>query len=203
MNTPCTFFDDNGRITSVAELSDETLEHYSSTEAQVLIGVVGDPMRHYVVNHALAEYTEAERSALAALAPGWTWHMPDRVAVDTRDLTTTRAHKNAAINAARLAANRTSFQFGGKDIACDELSALDIASVNGIVSLTGAMPPNWIGAWKAMDNTYVAIPDHAAWISFYAAMVQTGTANFNRAQSLKAALATATTNAEIDSITWE
>lgn len=122
--------------------------------------------------------------------------------VDARVLSATRADKNAEINAARLAANRTSFQFGGKAIACDELSALDIASMNGIVALTGSMPPGWPGAWKAMDNTYVQIPDRATWVAFYGAMVQAGTDNFTRAQTLKAQLAAAATNAAVDSITW-
>lgn len=123
--------------------------------------------------------------------------------MDVRTLAEAKAAKNAEINAARLAANRASFTFGGKAIACDELSALDIASMNGIVALIGAMPPGWPGAWKAMDNTYVSIPDRATWIVFYGAMVQAGQSNFSHAQTLKAALAAATTNAEIDSITWE
>jgi hypothetical protein len=119
------------------------------------------------------------------------------------DLEKARELKNAEINAARLTANRSTFEFAGKPISCDELSRGDIDGVNGIVSLLGAMPPDWPGAWKAADNTYVPIPDVATWTAFYGAMVAQGTANFAHAQALKALLALATTAEEIDAITWE
>lgn len=204
MTTDCTFFNlKTGEITYTAILSDETFEQHVTEGAHALLDVLGDKETQYVVDGSLVDFTPEELAAKRAMPKGWAWKMPERVAVDMRTLDEVRATKNAAINAARLAANRSSFAFGGKQIACDELSALDIAAMNGIVSLTGAMPPNWLGQWKAMDNTYVPIPDRATWISFYAAMVQAGTANFSHAQSLKAALAAATTNAEVDSITWE
>ncbi len=122
--------------------------------------------------------------------------------VQTATLAELKASKNLQINQWRLAANRSYFIFNGKQIATDELSALDIASTNGEISLTGAMPANWAGAWKAMDNSYVMIPDVAAWTLFYKTMVQTGLYNFGKAQTLKGALAAATTEAEINAITW-
>lgn len=131
-----------------------------------------------------------------------TWVSGALVWRDDRTIEGAKAMKNAEINQKRLLANRTSFLFAGKSIACDELSMLDIASANGIITLTGAMPPNWPGGWKAIDNTYVPIPDKATWVSFFAAMVQAGTDNFNHSQTLKSALAAATTNAAVDSIEW-
>lgn len=122
--------------------------------------------------------------------------------VDGRTLAQVKAQKNAEINTARLAANRTTFTFGGKAIACDELSRGDIDGVNGIVTLTGALPPGWPGGWKAVDNSVVLIPDVLTWTLFYGAMVAQGTANFNHAQALKATLAAATTIAEVEAIQW-
>ena len=124
------------------------------------------------------------------------------VEVDTRNLTDVKTAKNLEINAARMAANQNYFVYSGKHIACDPLSRSDIDAVNGIVSLLGTLPVNFPGAWKAMDNTYVTIPDKNAWISFYGAMVSQGTTNFTYSQTLKATLASATTLAEVDAIQW-
>lgn len=134
--------------------------------------------------------------------PTWPVGATGIVWVETAALEDLKAAKNAEINAARLKANRTSFQYGGKAIACDELSMIDIQSANGSVAITGALPGGWPGAWKAMDNTYVPIPDVATWTAFYQAMVDTGTANFNHSQDLKAQLAAATTPEQVAAIVW-
>jgi len=76
--------------------------------------------------------------------------------------------------------------------------------MNGYVSLNSAMPPGWasVGGWKAVDNTYVVIPDIAAWKAFYLSMFAAGNANFAKAQTLKAQLAAATTVEQINAIVW-
>lgn len=118
---------------------------------------------------------------------------------DSRTLTEIKAAKNQQINAARLKANRSSFMFDSKEIACDELSRSDIDAVNGVVSLLGIVP---ITEWKAVDNTYVQIPDKPTWVQFYLAMVQQGQQNFAKAQALKAQLASAETVEQVNSIQW-
>jgi hypothetical protein len=124
-------------------------------------------------------------------------------AVDqSAELPAFKARKNAEINGARLVANRLTFTFAGKEISCDELSRGDIDGVNGIVALTGALPPGFPGAWKATDNSYVPIPNVTTWIQLYGAMVSKGTANFAHSQSLKAQLEAATTNEEVEAIQW-
>lgn len=134
--------------------------------------------------------------------PGKRLRAADLQWVDARSLAEAKAAKNLEINASRLAANTSYFTFNGKQIAVDALSRSDIDASNGIISLTGALPGGWPGAWKAMDNTYVAIPDIATWTAFYAAMVTQGTANFVYSQQLKAALAAATTLEQVDAIYW-
>ncbi len=134
--------------------------------------------------------------------PGHRLRASDLQWVDSRTLEQAKEAKNAEINAARLAANQSTFTFANKQIAVDPLSRSDIDGANGIISLTGALPGGWPGAWKAVDNTYVAIPDISTWTAFYAAMVTQGTTNFVYSQQLKAALAAATTLQQVDAIYW-
>ncbi len=106
-----------------------------------------------------------------------------------------KAEKNVYINAERLRANQGSFTHAGKTFACDPLSRSDIDWVNGWVATSGNMPPGWIGGWKAVDNTYISLPDVASWNSFYLSIGIAGSANFAKAQAMKATLA-AITNVE-------
>lgn len=118
------------------------------------------------------------------------------------DLVALKAAKNAEINAARLAANFSTFPYADKAIACDQLSRSDIDGTNGFVSLYGSLPPGWPGGWKAVDNTYVPISSVAEWKAFYSSMFAAGNANFAKAQALKEQLEAATTPEEVQFITW-
>lgn len=113
-----------------------------------------------------------------------------------------KAKKNLYINASRGFANEQTFSHAGKTFSCDRLSRSDIDGVNGFVTLTGALPPGFPGAWKAVDNTYHPIANVAAWAAFYGAMVATGAAHFAHSESLKAALAAATTAEAVAAIVW-
>lgn len=128
----------------------------------------------------------------------WTGDLP----VPVVDLAPLKTQKNDEINAARLKANFTSFTHAGKVVACDELSRSDIDGTNGYVALNNAMPPGWPGGWKAVDNTYIPISTVADWKAFYLSLFAAGNANFAKAQSLKATLASATTAAQISAIVW-
>lgn len=118
------------------------------------------------------------------------------------DLDALKAAKNTEINAARLAANYTTFPYMGKLIACDALSRSDIDGANGTITLLGALPSGWIGGWKATDNTVVPITTLDNWKAFYEAMFAQGNANFAKAQQLKANLANATTPEAVAAIVW-
>jgi hypothetical protein len=111
-----------------------------------------------------------------------------------------KAKKNAQINASRLIANRGTFEFQGKQIAVDALSRSDIDGVHGFISATKSLPPGWPGGWKAEDNTFVSISTHEAWITFYSAMVASGTANFARSQGLKARVYACTTLEQVKAL---
>lgn len=122
--------------------------------------------------------------------------------VDSRDIGAVRALKSNEVNFWREQANSGSFTFAGKQISVDRLGKDDIAGISQEVSLTGALPADFPGGWKTVDNSYVAIPDVDTWKLFVKAMVAQGTANFVHAQALKAQVAAATTVAEIDAIVW-
>lgn len=113
-----------------------------------------------------------------------------------------RTRKCLEIDAARLAANSGTFQYLGKDIAVDALSRSDIDGVNGWVSLTGTLPDNWFGGWKATDNTVIPITSVAAWKDLYGALVAAGQATFLKSQQLKAHVAQLSTQYEMDLIRW-
>lgn len=113
-----------------------------------------------------------------------------------------RSQRRDYINAERLKANQGSFTYAGKQISTDALARSDIDAVNGLVSLLGAMPPGWVGGWKALDNTYVSIPDVDSWKAFYGAMVSQGLSNFAHSQTLKAQIDAATTVEEVNAIVW-
>jgi hypothetical protein len=122
--------------------------------------------------------------------------------VETADMATLKARKNDEINAARLLANQSYFDFADKQIACDEVSMLDIQCINAEVCLTRKIPATFPGYWKARDNTYTSIPDVATWTLFIQAMVTRGAAHFAHAQKLKADLIVAATPAQVEAIAW-
>lgn len=113
-----------------------------------------------------------------------------------------KAAKNVQINEWRAQANQTSFTHLGKTIACDALSRSDIDAVAGSISLTGAFPAGFPGAWKAMDNSYIMLPDTDAFKAMYSSMTLQGTVNFGHSQTLKADLSAATTVEQVNAVTW-
>lgn len=120
----------------------------------------------------------------------------------THNIPRMKLDKNAEINAARLAANFSTFTHAGKVFACDQLSRSDIDGTNGFVALYGTLPPGWPGGWKAADNSYLPIVTVEDWKAFYSAMFATGSANFAKSQALKARVELATTAEEINLIGW-
>jgi hypothetical protein len=126
----------------------------------------------------------------------------DIIARGVPNIPALKATKNTEINLARAAANQTTFPYLGKLIACDPLSRSDIDAVANSIGLTGTFPDGFPMAWKAVDNSYISIPDVSAFKALYAAMVAEGTSNFNKSQQLKATLASAVTEVDIGAIVW-
>lgn len=122
--------------------------------------------------------------------------------VEMASLEELRTAKNAQINAAWIAADSSAFSYAGETFRAEPDDVLRLNSINGYISLKREMPPDWIGVWKTMDDTFIALPDVASWEPFYTAFVMKGVTNYLAAQGLKAQLAAATTAAEIAAITW-
>lgn len=113
-----------------------------------------------------------------------------------------KAKKIEEINAARAAANSSTFPWQDKLIACDALSRSDIDGIANSIALNGTLPAGFPGAWKATDNTYIPIPDADTFKDMHNAMVAQGAANFIKSETLKAQLAAAETLEEVAAIQW-
>lgn len=122
--------------------------------------------------------------------------------VATIDLQKLKADKRQEINESRLQANFSTFLHNGKVIACDQLSRSDIDGVNGYVGINGTLPPDFPGAWKAKDDSYLPIASVDAWKSFYLSMYNTGLGHFMKSQQLKAQVDACTTVEEVEAIKW-
>lgn len=130
-------------------------------------------------------------------------HWPTMAWVEARDLQVMRQEKRAEIGRWRAQQDRLGFLFDGHRVACDPDSRGYIDAVNGEVALTGALPQDFPGFWRADDNTAIPITDAGRWRQFYQAMVAQGAANFRRSTELKARLDRAQTAEEVDLITWD
>ena len=126
----------------------------------------------------------------------------NRAIEEANALPNAKIAKNADINQWREDANLTSFPHLGKVVSCDNLSRSDIDGVAGNIALFGTFPAGFPGAWKATDNSYIMMPTIQEFKDMYASMTAQGSENFAHSQSLKTALAAATTQAEIDAIVW-
>lgn len=113
-----------------------------------------------------------------------------------------RAAKLAEIDSSRLAANTRTFPFSGKEFSVDALGRSDLDATAIYVALNNALPDSWPGVWKATDGTTVPITNVAQFRALYKAMVDTGTTNFIKAETLKAQVAAATTLAQLNAIRW-
>lgn len=120
------------------------------------------------------------------------------------DLGKLKEARNAQINAWKLEANSSYFEFKGKKFAYREADRIEIQAINNVVLLTGAMPsnPDWPAAWKADDNTWLPLPDVAAWTEFNLAIAVRGTTHFKYAQQLKLQLSNATSPEEVEAVRW-
>ncbi|GGX01392.1 DUF4376 domain-containing protein [Undibacterium macrobrachii] len=171
---------------SFAQCGDELFLCYSSSNSYVL-------QASEIANFAQRKYKV--QGGVLIVDPAWV--------EPVIDLAPLKAAKNKQINEWRLHANETSFTYEGHHIAADLMSKIDIIVTNGEITNQGAMPVNWVGGWKTMVNSvYVEIPDVDTWKQFHSALFNQGLTNFTHAQMLKAQLEAATTEAQINAITW-
>jgi hypothetical protein len=126
----------------------------------------------------------------------------EELATSAAELVSAKIARNNLINTWRETANFTTFPYGGRLIACDTLSRSDIDAVAGHLALFATLPTGFPGGWKATDNATIFPMGIDEFKAMYTAMTTQGTSNFNHSQTLKTALASATTMAEVDAIVW-
>jgi hypothetical protein len=90
---------------------------------------------HYVKDGVAREYPPNPNPSL------YVFSLDAEQWVDPRSIDDLKAAKNDAINAARAAANSSTFTFQGKQIAVDALSRSDIDAAHGAILMLQAMPP--------------------------------------------------------------
>lgn len=152
------------------------------------------------------------RAREAAGAAAWTrgWEVVPLTApeLDARQqeyavrLAQAKASRKADLNVWRVQADASYFEFAGKRIAVDDAAMRQILGTSATVALVGSFPEGWPGGWKAMDNSYVPIPDVDTWKELIREMGKQGATNFARQQQLKALVDEAVTLSEVEAITW-
>ncbi len=121
---------------------------------------------------------------------------------ETLSLSEIKAAKTAEITAERLLVDGDHFVYGGKSIRTADKDIFDMLIANSRITMSNSLPSNWPGGWKTIDNSYIPISSVSEWNSFFITMYDTGINNFYHSQSLKSAIANATTIAEVQAIVW-
>lgn len=200
--TECTYFDATGKITGTGMVNDDSLEAlFQMGAAGVLLEAHGSAAAQYVAfdesgNPSLAAYTEEERAALAALQPGWVWQMPERVAVDARELSATITKAVVMVDreadAARAAVVGDPVRVKEYERAQAQAEAFRDANFSGTVPPCVAC---WATAkeWTAQQATEDILAASARWL---------GALDGIRALRLqtKEDIRRATTNAQVDTL---
>ena len=177
--------DEAGCIHQAGQCADDELEIQQVAEGMTLCEGQASPF---------TDYFDGEKVVAkpARPSPHHAWDWNEKAWIDPRTLIDLKTAKREQINREWAQANLTGFMFSGKRIGTDALDRSNIDAINGSIALMQALPADWVGGWKAADNSYVGISTVNEWKAFYAAMVAQGQANFTRAQMLKGQIDAAT-----------
>lgn len=194
-----------GAILGTGTATEETLDAMIRFGATALLHVHADTTTHYVDltgdGPQLVEYTAGERAALAALAPGWVWQMPERIAVDQRTLSDAKNQAWARIKAARAAAEHAPFNCNGNLFDGDEVSTGRITGAVSLAMMAAMAGQSFANDWTLADNSIITLDGPAMMAVGIALGVRVG-AVFDIARTLRDQIDTATSAAQLDTITW-
>jgi hypothetical protein len=186
--------DIGGAVTGTGNCHEEFL-HLQGLNGDVAVAGIADPYKHYIVAGTLVEYTPAEMEAKNSLPPGWTWQMPERVAVDGRSLDQARARKWDEIKRARTQAQCAGFTWDGMTFDSNEASQLRIytaalgSSAGAAVKWTLANNQSVLLSAQQMAAVGVALSEHLS-------------RHHDTASALRAQIQAAPNPGAIDLITW-
>lgn len=189
-------YNEGGLILRTGSAPDTMINLQAQPGEFVLITDAGEDS--YVFEGVIHKYTEAELVSKNNLPTGWIWKMPERVAVDTRDLQAAKERAWTRIKTARAAAELADFTHNGNVYQADRERITGAVTAAILAQLSGA--PYSI-VWTLSNNTTVTL-DGPQMMGVGAALAQHIKDVFDTGVARRAAIAAATTNAGVDAIQW-
>ncbi|MET3134608.1 hypothetical protein AAKU55_004908 [Oxalobacteraceae bacterium GrIS 1.11] len=163
-------------------------------EGETVAEGVADYASQYVLDGEVRNYSDIELRLKNNLPRGWAWKMPERRAVDVRDLAQARAQAWQRIKDAREAASLAPFEYGGA------VYEADVAGI-GAAAQQAALDPAFRIAWRLLDNTLAAL-DAPGMRAVNAALFVRNSRVRAIADALREAINAARDAGALDAIAW-
>lgn len=186
----------------------ESMVELQAQEGEFVVRGKADDRTQYVLDGELATYTEAEMTAKNSLPSGWDWQMPERVAVRTDTLDMAKARKITAFNEACTAAIVAGIESTALG-APHHYPTKQQDQANLVASVADSMlatDPDWTTKFWCLDEAQVwerrphTVPQIQQVGKECKAMIQ---AAMDKNEWLRAQVAAAANQEELDAITWE
>jgi hypothetical protein len=170
----------------------------------VLVGQ-GSQLTHYVLNSVIVEYTAEEKYKIFNLPSGWVWQLPEQIAIDIRLLEQAKVIASDKINKYRDLALSSFDRFTYDSVVYDgNAAAQENIRVAAFISNSDLHLPKGF-SWRSFDNVDVPMNKEKI-LGLQTALLQSlATITFNShkiARDLKSEIEAATTNEQVDAITW-
>jgi hypothetical protein len=170
----------------------------------VLVGQ-GSQLTHYVLNSVIVEYTAEEKYKIFNLPSGWVWQLPEQIAIDIRLLEQAKVISSGKINKYRDLALSSFDRFTYDSVVYDgNAAAQENIRVAAFISNSDLHLPEGF-SWRSFDNVDVPMNKEKI-LGLQTALLQSlANITFNShkiARELKSEIEAATTNEQVDAITW-
>lgn len=171
----------------------------------VLVGQLCIPRESYVCRNVLCKYTQSEILSRDNLQLGWVWKMPERISVDNRALEQAKIIAYDKINNYRDLLISSFDRFTYISVVYDGNAAAqeNIRVAAFIANSNSPLPEGF--SWRSFDNVDVPMNKEKV-LGLQSALLQSlATITFNShktARDLKNKIELATTNEQVDAITW-
>jgi hypothetical protein len=198
------FYEKTGKILQSGTCADSDLIFQYKAGYLVLEGV-GSDFYNYVQNGQIKKYTPEEIYLKRNLQQGWIWQMPERIAIDTRALEQAKVIASDQINKCRDLALSSFDRFTYDSVVYDgNATAQENIRVTAFIANSDSPLPEGF-SWRSFDNVDVPMNKEKI-LGLQAALLQSlATITFNShkiARGLKSEIGAATTNKQVDAITW-
>lgn len=188
-----------GAITGSGACQDDALDQQGIGGDTAVAGVASSRTQYYdIAGQSVRDYTDAEIAVKNTLLPGWAWKMPERIAVDIRDLDAAKLQAWERIKTSRSQAEMSPFTHDGASYDASKEQISGAVQMALLAQLSGA--PFSIN-WTLRDNTTKA---HTA-----AEMIAVGVALgthvavvYDTGRILREQINAAVSNTELDAINW-